>query len=139
MATVLKFAQKFPAPIRMEDTLDAIIVLPKANFPVPTGGGAYGALTQLVVADMVTAMKTGLTAGKIVLFTNSLEPSAATTFADLVEPTGDWYTQIACVLGDVYEESDGSISIAGASKQFNYSGTDPAEDIVGWGYIDETA
>lgn len=52
---------------------------------------------------------------------------------DMVEPDGSWYAQEdAIVQGEKYIGPDGLWRITIPGFQFNYTGTDPSEDIYGW-------
>ena len=140
MATTLLFARLLPAPKVMGDALDSLVIEPALIFPVPaSGGGEGGSMTEVAMLGAVNAWKTAITAGKIVLFKNAITPDKNTAYEDLVVPTGSWYTLTTSALGEAYHDDDGNLRVQAVSKQFNYSGTDPAETIIGWGYVDVTA
>lgn len=90
------------------------------------------ALALQSLADMLSAYCAGLTTPKIGLFTGAADPTPDTILADLPEPTGSWYAQVAAVFAQVFKNGDGSVEIHTQAQQFNYTGVDPAEVISGW-------
>ena len=94
------------------------------------------AMPTAQLAAMLSGQVGGFTTPKIILFTNNVTVTNDTVIGDLIEPTGDWYTAQDAVFGDVYETANESVTCTAASVQFDYTGTDPSEDIYGFAVTD---
>lgn len=132
----LKWLQLFPAPIPMGEALNSVIVLPTVSFSGNTLTQLSAQVTQAVLVGMVNALKSGFTAATLTLFTNNFVPSQLTAWADLVEPTGSWYSQKTTTLGSARLLSDGTIGLSGSSAEWDYTGSSAAQNIMGWALID---
>ena len=93
---------------------------------------ASDALQHAQLAAMITAYITALTTPTVGLFKDVTTITPLTNLALLNQPTGSWYTAKTGTYGRVYENQDGSCTVEMGSLQFNYTGTDPSETIVGW-------
>jgi hypothetical protein len=135
----LKFAALLPTPYLMDNILKSLPVLPLVTLAPNNAGLGAAVTTQQMTVDQLTAWIASLTAPTLVLFTNAIAPNKNTAFGDLSEPVGSWYTEKTTTLGDVFIDVNGNLAIAGTSAEWNYTGTDPGETIIGWALIDVTA
>lgn len=94
-----------------------------------------GALARAQLTGMLNAWKasTDPTAGKVILFTNDINPDDTTILGDLIQPTGDWYAAMDIDWGRVIEQDSGGMGLDAGAYRWDYTGTDPAETIRGWG------
>lgn len=139
MAKVWLFGAALPVPKTLQYAYDALIVQPSFSIPTTTGTSQPGICTQAVIIAAMSAWKTSLTVGTVVLFTNNMTPTKLTNFEDIVEPTASWYAEHASPLGAIYIDAGGQVAFTAPSVEYVYTGTDAATIVYGWGYIDVTA
>lgn len=89
------------------------------------------------VLALVVALKTLIEADtpKVLLFTNDVTPGPNVVLGDLVEPTGDWYTQQTAALSQAYIDISGNYHLSLLSNEWDYTGTDPGETVVGFALV----
>lgn len=94
-----------------------------------------GVLSKAQLAAMLTAWAAAADAdaGKVILFVNDYSPTYDTLIGALTQPTASWYTAADIDWGRVIEQDNGAMALDAGGYRFDYTGTDPACTIYGWG------
>lgn len=138
MADVLKAAWFLDNPKVMQSTLDSLVVNPLTTWVIPSAAAQGVQVTRQVVVDQLTAWVASFTAPKLILFTGNPTLGPDISIDDLNEPTGSWYAQKVIAFNEVFDGTGSNLFLGTDSKQWNYSGVDPAETITGAAIIDVT-
>lgn len=88
---------------------------------------------QSALATMINSYLSGLGSLVIGLNTSQQSPTPQNLlFANIVEPTGTWYSRFTCTFQNAYALPDGSLEVNVDSVQWNYSGSSAGETIYGY-------
>lgn len=131
----LLMVQLFSAPIPMGALYNGVNVLPRFSINPNNGTALSAQLTIAEIAAMLTAFKAGLAQFAVALFTNNITPNPNLQWSNITEPTGTWYAEVDSTLGAVEQFPDGNIGLVGTSAAWAYTGSSPAQNIVGWAGI----